>query len=51
VREQLLKLKIFDLLVRLIKVQENQTLPQEELLRELSAALRTRNSGRFSAPF
>ena len=39
VREQLLKLKIFDLLVRLIKVQEDQTLPQEELLRELSAAL------------
>ena len=39
VKEQLLKLKIFDLLVRLIKVQENQSLAQEELLRELSAAL------------
>ncbi|MBW8782866.1 MAG: nitrate/sulfonate/bicarbonate ABC transporter ATP-binding protein [Verrucomicrobia bacterium] len=39
VREQLLKLKIFDLLVRLIRVQENQTLAEEELLRELQAAL------------
>ncbi len=39
VREQLLKLKIFDLLIRLIKVQENQTLSDEELLRELQAAL------------
>src|SRR5208283_1132828 len=39
VREQLLKLKIFDLLVRLIRVQENQTITLEELLRELQAAL------------
>jgi NitT/TauT family transport system ATP-binding protein len=39
VREQLMKLKIFELLVRLIKVQENQCLPSEELLRELTAAL------------
>jgi len=39
VRERLLGLKIFDLLVRLIKVQENQSLSQEELLRELTAAL------------
>ncbi len=39
VREQLLKLKIFELLVRLIKVQENQQLTAEELLRELQAAL------------
>ncbi len=39
VREQLLKLKIFELLVRLIKVQENQHLTAEELLRELEAAL------------
>jgi NitT/TauT family transport system ATP-binding protein len=39
VREQLMKLKIFELLVRLIKVQENQCLPSEELLRELQAAL------------
>jgi len=39
VREQLLKLKIFELLVRLIKVQENQCLPSEELMRELQAAL------------
>jgi NitT/TauT family transport system ATP-binding protein len=39
VREQLLKLKIFDLLVRLIRVQENQTMPDENLLRELQAAL------------
>jgi NitT/TauT family transport system ATP-binding protein len=39
VREQLMKLKIFELLVRLIKVQENQSLPSEELLRELQAAL------------
>ncbi|HEY5079860.1 MAG TPA: nitrate/sulfonate/bicarbonate ABC transporter ATP-binding protein [Opitutaceae bacterium] len=39
VREQLLKLKIFELLVRLIKVQENQVLASEELLRELQAAL------------
>jgi hypothetical protein len=34
-----MKLKIFELLVRLIKVQENQTLPSEELARELQAAL------------
>ncbi len=39
VREQLLKLKIFELLVRLIRVQENKCLPSEELLRELQAAL------------
>jgi NitT/TauT family transport system ATP-binding protein len=39
VKEQLLKLKIFELLVRLIKVQEDQHLPVEELLRELQAAL------------
>jgi NitT/TauT family transport system ATP-binding protein len=39
VREQLMKLKIFELLVRLIRVQENQCLPSEELLRELTAAL------------
>jgi NitT/TauT family transport system ATP-binding protein len=39
VREQLMKLKIFELLVRLIKVQEDQCLPSEELLRELQAAL------------
>ena len=39
VREQLLKLKIFELLIRLIRVQENQILTEEELLRELQAAL------------
>jgi NitT/TauT family transport system ATP-binding protein len=39
VREQLMKLKIFELLVRLIKVQENQCLASEELMRELQAAL------------
>ena len=39
VREQLLKLKIFELLVRLIKVQENQQLTAEEMLRELQAAM------------
>jgi NitT/TauT family transport system ATP-binding protein len=39
VREQLMKLKIFELLVRLIKVQEDQCLPSEELIRELQAAL------------
>jgi len=39
VREQCLKLKIFDLLVRLIRVQENQVITVEELLRELQAAL------------
>ena len=39
VREQLLKLKIFELLMRLIRVQENQSLTEEELLRELQAAL------------
>jgi len=39
VREQLLKLKIFELLVRLIKVQENQVLTDEELIRELTIAL------------
>jgi NitT/TauT family transport system ATP-binding protein len=39
IREQLMKLKIFELLVRLIKVQEDQCLRSEELLRELQAAL------------
>ena len=39
IRERLLTLKIFELLVRLIKVQEDQALPDEELLRELQAAL------------
>jgi NitT/TauT family transport system ATP-binding protein len=39
VREQLLKLKIFELLVRLIKVQENQHLNEEELMRELQASM------------
>jgi len=39
VREQLLKLKIFELLVRLIKVQEDQHISTEEMLRELQAAL------------
>ena len=39
VREQLLKLKIFELLVRLIRVQENQVLSDEELIRELTIAL------------
>ncbi len=39
IREQLLKLKIFELLIRLIKVQENQQLSEENLLRELQTAL------------
>ena len=39
VREQLLKLKIFELLVRLIKVQPEQLLSDEELIRELTIAL------------
>jgi NitT/TauT family transport system ATP-binding protein len=39
VKEQLLKLKIFELLVRLIKVQEDQHLPVEDLLHELQVAL------------
>ena len=39
VREQLMNLKIFDLLVRLIRVQENQAITDEDLLRELQAAL------------
>ena len=39
VREQLMKMKIFELLVRLIKVQENQAIPEEDLLRELQAAM------------
>ncbi len=39
IREQLLKLKIFELLVRLIKVQPEQVLSDEELVRELSIAL------------
>ena len=38
-REQLLKLKVFELLVRLIRVQEDQHLKEEELLRELQAAM------------
>lgn len=39
IRERLMELKIFELLIRLIKVQENQQLTEEELLRELQAAL------------
>ena len=39
IRERLMNLKIFELLVRLIKVQENQCLAEEELIRELQAAL------------
>ena len=39
VREQLMKLKIFELLVRLIRVQPEHCLPSEELLRELHTAL------------
>ncbi len=39
VREQLVKLKIFELLVRLIRVQENHQLADEELIRELTIAL------------
>jgi NitT/TauT family transport system ATP-binding protein len=39
VREQLMKLKIFELLVRLIKVQENHILTAENLLHELEHAL------------
>ena len=39
IRDRLMELKIFELLVRLIKVQENQQLLEEELLRELQAAL------------
>jgi NitT/TauT family transport system ATP-binding protein len=39
VREQLLKLKVFDLIVRLIRVQENQEMPEEDFLRELQVAL------------
>jgi NitT/TauT family transport system ATP-binding protein len=39
VREQLLKLKIYELLVRLIKVQEDQHLKEEELMRELQASM------------
>ena len=39
VREQLMKLKIFELLLRLIRVQENQVLTEEELVRELRAAM------------
>ena len=38
-RDRLMQLKIFELLVRLIKVQENQQLLEEELLRELRVAL------------
>jgi NitT/TauT family transport system ATP-binding protein len=39
VREQLLKLKIFELLVRLIRVQENQLLTDDALIHELTIAL------------
>jgi NitT/TauT family transport system ATP-binding protein len=39
IREPLLKLKVFELLTRLIRVQPNQILPDDELLRELQAAL------------
>ncbi|HXA14072.1 MAG TPA: ATP-binding cassette domain-containing protein [Opitutaceae bacterium] len=39
VREQLMKLKVFDLIVRLIRVQENQAMPDEEFLHELQVAL------------
>jgi NitT/TauT family transport system ATP-binding protein len=39
VREQLMKLKIFELLVRLIKVQEDRVLTAENLLHELEHAL------------
>lgn len=39
VREQLLKLKIYELLVRLIRVQESQLLPEEELMRELQTSM------------
>jgi NitT/TauT family transport system ATP-binding protein len=39
IREQLMKLKIFDLIVRLIRVQENQAMPDEDFLRELQVAL------------
>ncbi|HEY3756535.1 MAG TPA: nitrate/sulfonate/bicarbonate ABC transporter ATP-binding protein [Opitutaceae bacterium] len=39
VREQLLKLKIFELLVRLIKVHDHQQMPAEDILIELQAAM------------
>ncbi|MEI7567186.1 MAG: AAA-associated domain-containing protein, partial [Opitutaceae bacterium] len=39
VREQLFKLKIFELLIRLITVQKDQLLSEEELVRELAMAL------------
>jgi NitT/TauT family transport system ATP-binding protein len=39
VREQLLKLKVYELLVRLIKVQENQHLNEEEMMRELQTSM------------
>jgi NitT/TauT family transport system ATP-binding protein len=39
VKAQLMKLKIFDLLVRLLKVHDNHQITSEELLRELQAAL------------
>lgn len=39
VREQLMKLKIFELLVRLIKVQDQQQIAAEDILVELQAAL------------
>ncbi|WP_404423498.1 nitrate/sulfonate/bicarbonate ABC transporter ATP-binding protein [Nibricoccus sp. IMCC34717] len=39
VRDELLKLKIFELLLRLLRVQENQEISDDDLLRELQAAL------------
>ena len=39
IRERLMQLKIFELLVRLIRVQPEHCLPDEELLRELRTAL------------
>ena len=39
IREQLMKLKVFELLTRLIRVQEQQVLTEEEMMRELQIAL------------
>ena len=39
IREQLKRLKIFELLLRLIGVQPDKQLPEEDLLRELQALL------------
>jgi NitT/TauT family transport system ATP-binding protein len=39
IREQLIKLKIFELLIRLLQVQEKHHLADEELIRELAIAL------------